>query len=102
MASRWAWVMASDGANSTTFWWRRCTEQSRSKRWTRLPCWSPSTCTSMCLGRSMYRSRKTAALPNEALASLRALVSPSSSSFWFLATRMPRPPPPPAALTMIG
>ena len=26
------------GAISTTFWWRRCTEQSRSKRWITLPC----------------------------------------------------------------
>ena len=28
---------SAPGAISTTFWWRRCTEQSRSKRWITLP-----------------------------------------------------------------
>ena len=36
-------------------------EQSRSKRWTRLPCWSPRSCTSMCRARAMNFSRKTSA-----------------------------------------
>ena len=40
------------GAFSTTFWCRRCTEQSRSCRWSTLPCWSPRICTSMCLARA--------------------------------------------------
>jgi hypothetical protein len=44
----------SDGATSTTFWWRRWTEQSRSWRWMTLPCWSPRIWTSMCLARGMY------------------------------------------------
>ncbi len=56
----------------------------------------------MCFGRSMYRSRKTAALPKAARASLRAETSPSTSSRWLRATRMPRPPPPALALMMIG
>ena len=29
------------GAISTTFWWRRWTEQSRSNKWITLPAWSP-------------------------------------------------------------
>ena len=37
-----------------------------------------------------------------ACASLRAETSPSSSSFWLRATRMPRPPPPALALMMMG
>ena len=40
------------GASSITFWCRRCTEQSRSKRCTTLPCVSPKTCISMWRGRS--------------------------------------------------
>ena len=52
-ASRSARGRLTLGATSTTFWWRRCTEQSRSQRCTRLPCASPSTCTSMCLARGM-------------------------------------------------
>jgi hypothetical protein len=27
-----------EGDSSISFWWRRCTEQSRSPRWTALPC----------------------------------------------------------------
>ena len=41
------------GATSTTFWWRRWTEQSRSHRCTRLPCASPRICTSMCFAVGM-------------------------------------------------
>ena len=62
------------GAISTTFWCRRCTEQSRSKRWTRLPCWSPSSCTSMCRARAMYFSRNTSAMPNAAAGLAAGLV----------------------------
>ena len=60
------------GATSTTFWWRRCTEQSRSCRCTTLPCWSPRICTSMCLARGMYFSRNTARIAEGAPASLCA------------------------------
>ena len=45
------------GDSSTSFWCRRCSEQSRSQRWTTLPCWSPRICTSTCRGCSMYFSR---------------------------------------------
>ena len=34
---------AGAGASSMTFWWRRCSEQSRSNRWTTLPWSSPNT-----------------------------------------------------------
>ena len=68
------------GAISTTFWWRRWTEQSRSQRCTRLPCASPRICTSMCLARAMYRSRKTSGRPNAAPASRCASSSLASSS----------------------
>lgn len=37
------------GASSMIFWCLLCTLQSRSNRYTALPCWSPNTCTSTCL-----------------------------------------------------
>ena len=37
MAARRSAVIPGAGASSSTFWWRRCTEQSRSKRWTQWP-----------------------------------------------------------------
>jgi hypothetical protein len=36
-----AWVVLGAGASST-FWWRRCTEQSRSNKYTQLPWLSPN------------------------------------------------------------
>ena len=41
---------SGDGASSTTFWWRRCSEHSRSPRCTTPPWASASSCTSMCRG----------------------------------------------------
>ena len=38
------------GASSTSFWCRRCSEQSRVPTTTTLPCWSASTCASTCRG----------------------------------------------------
>ena len=35
--ARVASSMAGEGASSKTFWWRRCSEQSRSPRWITLP-----------------------------------------------------------------
>ena len=67
-----------------------------------LPWRSPRTCTSMCLARGMYFSRKTAGLPKARPASLRASSSRSARSAAFVTTRMPRPPPPNAALMMSG
>ena len=43
-------------ASSQTFWWRRCSEQSRVPRCTALPLPSPITCTSMCRGWPRYFS----------------------------------------------
>ena len=61
------------GAISTTFWWRRCTEQSRSPRCTTSPSAPASTCTSTWRGRSSARSRKTVGSLNAASASRRAV-----------------------------
>ena len=41
---------AGDGASSISFWWRRWIEQSRSPRWTIVPCSSPNTWTSTWRG----------------------------------------------------
>ena len=43
IASRISAVMPGAGASSMTFWWRRCSEQSRSFRWTTSPWLSPKT-----------------------------------------------------------
>ena len=48
---------ASDGVSSTTFWWRRWIEHSRSTNGSTVPCASPSSCTSMWRGRVSRRSR---------------------------------------------
>ena len=79
------------GAISTTFWCRRCTEQSRSQRWTRLPCVSPRICTSMCLARPMYRSMNTSPRPNAAPASRWASSSLPCSSVGVLHDAHPAP-----------
>ena len=50
-AARVASSMPGAGASSITFWWRRCSEQSRSNRCTTLPWVSPNTCTSIWRGR---------------------------------------------------
>jgi hypothetical protein len=51
--------MPGAGASSSTFWWRRCTEQSRSKRWTQLPCVSAKIWISMWRERLRYFSIST-------------------------------------------
>ena len=45
------------GDSSTSFWCRRWELQSRSYRWTTLPCLSPRIWTSMCRGWTRYFSR---------------------------------------------
>ncbi len=102
MSLRSSGVMAGEGASSMSFWWRRCTEQSRSLRCTTRPCVSPKTWISTCRGRSRYFSMYTASLPKAASASPRASWKwrPKSSSSG--ATRIPFPPPPAAALMMTG
>src|SRR6202007_1610990 len=60
--------MPGAGASSITFWWRRCTEQSRSNKCTTLPWVSPNTCTSMwgglarCFSISTRSRRKASAV----------------------------------------
>mmetsp|Transcript_165444 Transcript_165444/g.530879 ORF Transcript_165444/g.530879 Transcript_165444/m.530879 type:complete len:232 (-) Transcript_165444:403-1098(-) len=90
------------GATSTTFWFRICTEQSRSKRWTTPPRPSETTCTSMWRASCRNSSKKTAPLPKAVRASLVQLLKALSSSDCFVTKRMPRPPPPKAALKIIG
>ena len=67
------------GASSITFWWRRCTEQSRSKRWMTLPCPSARICTSMWRGSTTAFSRKTVGSPNADAASRDAASMDSRS-----------------------
>ena len=55
--------MPGAGASSITFWWRRCSEQSRSKRCTALPWLSANTCISMWRGAVTYFSISTRASP---------------------------------------
>ncbi len=69
--------MPGAGASSITFWWRRCSEQSRSNRCTTLPCLSPKTCTSIWRGFSTYFSTSTRSSPKAAFASRRAEASAS-------------------------
>src|SRR6266568_5122771 len=53
VAPIWARAAAArtgEGPSSQTFWWRRCSEQSRSPRWMAPPRPSPSTWISMWRG----------------------------------------------------
>src|SRR5690348_17654040 len=67
--SRWSSVKNGAGASSTSFWCRRCSEQSRVDTTTTSPCWSARHCVSTCRGRSRYRSTKHSPRPNAATAS---------------------------------
>ena len=60
------------GASSTSFWWRRCSEQSRVETTTTLPCASARHWVSTCRGWSRYRSTKHSPRPNAATASRTA------------------------------
>src|SRR5918993_1109954 len=102
MESRRSGSSAGDGASSTTFWWRRWIEHSRSKRWMTLPPLSPITCTSTCRGSSMSFSRNTDASPKAASASRLAPRTASAKSCGRVTTRIPRPPPPALAFTRTG
>ena len=93
---------AGDGASSITFWWRRCTEQSRSPRWIALPWRSAKTWISMWRGSTIARSRITSSLPKALSASLLALRSASANEPASATSRMPRPPPPAVALIITG
>ncbi len=93
---------SGDGASSTTFWWRRWIEHSRSPTAHTVPCRSARTCTSMCRPVSRKRSQNTVGSPNADCASRRAAASWSGSSARSRTTRMPRPPPPADALISTG
>ena len=67
IAARISAVMPGAGASSMTFWWRRCSEQSRSNRCTALPRLSPNTCTSIWRGLSTYFSTSTAVVAESGL-----------------------------------
>ena len=90
------------GAISTTFWCRRCTEQSRSKRWMTLPSPSARICTSMWRGSTTACSMKTVGSPKAPSASRMHVSTASRSSLGSSTRLMPRPPPPATALTNSG
>ena len=58
--------MPGDGASSSTFWWRRWIEQSRSPRWTPFPCASKRTWISTWRPPSTSRSRISRSSPKAA------------------------------------
>ena len=90
------------GASSTSFWWRRCSEQSRVEITTTLPCESARHWVSTCRGSSRYFSTKHSPRPNAAIASRVADSNSSGISSRVRATLRPRPPPPNAALMATG
>src|SRR6266550_4100499 len=90
------------GASSISFWWRRCTEQSRSHRCMTRPCVSPMSWISMWRGRARYFSMYTSSEPNAASASCFASENAWGNASPSCATRMPFPPPPAAALMITG
>lgn len=90
------------GASSTSFWWRRCSEQSRVETITTLPCRSARHWVSTCRGLSRYCSTKHSPRPKAATASRTAESYSSGISSSVRATFRPRPPPPNAALMATG
>ena len=60
------------GASSTSFWWRRCSEQSRVETTTTLPCWSARHWVSTWRGWSRNCSTKHSPRPNALTASRTA------------------------------
>ena len=85
-----------------TFWFRRCTLQSRTPSVHTVPSASATTCTSTCRPPRMARSRETVASPAVFDASELARSNASSRSSGARTMRMPRPPPPAVALTISG
>ncbi|SIN10305.1 Uncharacterised protein [Mycobacteroides abscessus subsp. abscessus] len=95
-------VRKGAGASSTSFWLRRCREQSRVPSTTTPPAASATTCASTCRGRSRKRSTKHSPRPKAPRASRAAASKASPTSSTSRTTRIPRPPPPWAALMMMG
>ena len=94
--------MVAAGASSITFWWRRCTEQSRSKR-----------CThgAVRVGEDLHLDvpavldvpfHQQGVVAERGGASRRAAASAAGRSAAARTIRMPLPPPPAAALTSNG
>ncbi|MNF58976.1 hypothetical protein D3C84_405560 [compost metagenome] len=102
MARRSSGLRPGAGASSTTFWWRRWIEQSRSLRYRQLPWLSANTWISTWRGLSTYFSTSMRESPNEDCASRCAEASASASSLSRSTTFMPLPPPPAVALSSTG
>ena len=68
-----------EGVISTSFWWLRCTEQSRSSKAKTLPCMSAATCISMWRTEVSSFSTNRRGLPKEACAMAEALEKADSS-----------------------
>ena len=94
--------MPGAGASSSTFWCRRCTEQSRSNRWTALPWLSANTWISMWRGAVRYFSISTRSSPKPAAASRCAEASAAANASAVSTIFMPLPPPPAVALISTG
>ena len=94
-------VMPGAGASSTTFWWRRCIEQSRSPRWMAFPGRRPAPGSPLprVLQELLHVHHVVA---ERRLASRLVVAMALASAASVCTTRMPRPPPPPAALTITG
>ena len=95
--------MPGAGASSSTFWWRRCSEQSRLPSHTALPWLSASTWISTWRGWPQEFLDVDLGVAEGAarfLAGQRERVE--QGGLFARTTRMPRPPPPPAALTITG
>ncbi len=102
MRSRRAESTAGEPASSSTFWWRRWIEQSRSPRWTPSPWRSNRTWISTCRAPSTRRSRISRSSPNALAASRRAAARSVGSRSRSRTVRIPLPPPPAAGLTSSG
>ena len=94
--------MPGAGASSSTFWWRRCTEQSRSNRYTQWPCVSANTWISTWRGRVTYFSISTWSSPKLDVASRLHDASASANSLAAVTMRMPLPPPPAEGFSSTG
>ena len=91
------------GAHSTIFWLRRCTEQSRSKRWTMHPAGVGQDLHLQVPGPPDEPLEVDLVLPESGSRPRAApRVAPPPTRPGVSTTRMPRPPPPQLALRMPG
>ena len=96
--SRSSGSVPGDGDSSSTFWWRRWIEHSRSPSASTVPWASASSCTSTCRAPSTQRSQNTVSSPNAASASRprgleRGLELGARSARPASRGRLPRPRP---------